>query len=62
MSSRSRRHTSAGLAAGVLVTPLLASALGSLLPVKSALVIDLLALLRAMAFGLLVAPMKATRV
>lgn len=45
----------AGLAAGVLVTPLLASALGSLLPVKSALVIDLPALLRAMAFGLLVA-------
>lgn len=45
----------AGLAAGVLVTPLLASALGSLLPVKSALVIDVVALLRALAFGLLVA-------
>ncbi len=45
----------AGLAAGVLVTPLLASALGSLLPVNAALVVDLPALLRAAAFGLLVA-------
>ena len=45
----------AGLAAGVLVTPLLAQALGSLLPVATSLVIDLWALLRAAAFGLLVA-------
>lgn len=45
----------AGLAAGVLVTPLLASALGTLLPVSTALVFDPLALLRAAAFGLLVA-------
>lgn len=45
----------AGLAAGVLVTPLLANALGSLLPVSTAFVIDPLALLRALAFGLLVA-------
>ncbi|GAA0285350.1 ABC transporter permease [Alteraurantiacibacter aestuarii] len=45
----------AGLAAGVLVTPLLAKALGSLLPVNTDLVIDVAALLRAAAFGLLVA-------
>ncbi|MFB0613634.1 ABC transporter permease [Aurantiacibacter poecillastricola] len=45
----------AGLAAGVLVTPLLASALGSLLPVTTAFVFDPLALLRAALFGLLVA-------
>ena len=45
----------AGLVVGVLVTPLLASALGELLPVNTALVIDPLALLRAAAFGLLVA-------
>ena len=45
----------AGLLAGLLVTPLLASALGSLLPVNNALVIDLAALFRAAAFGLLVA-------
>ncbi|MCL6249715.1 FtsX-like permease family protein [Altererythrobacter sp. KTW20L] len=45
----------AGLVAGVLVTPLLASALGSLLPVSTAFVIDFGALLRAAAFGLLVA-------
>jgi putative ABC transport system permease protein len=45
----------AGLLAGVLVTPLLARALGELLPVDTGLVIDPLALLRAAAFGLLVA-------
>lgn len=45
----------AGLLAGVLVTPLLAGALGSLLPVSTAFVFDPLALLRAAAFGLLVA-------
>jgi putative ABC transport system permease protein len=45
----------AGLAAGVLVTPLLAQALGSLLPVRTGLVIDPPALLRAALFGLLVA-------
>ena len=45
----------AGLVAGVMVTPLLASALGSLLPVDSSLTVDPLALLRALAFGLLVA-------
>jgi len=45
----------AGLAAGVLVTPLLARALGDLLPVNTALVVDLGALARAAAFGLLVA-------
>lgn len=47
--------TLAGLAAGVLVTPLLAQALGALLPVRTGLTIDLAALLRAAAFGLLVA-------
>ncbi len=45
----------AGLLAGVLVTPLLASALGSLLPVTTSFVFDPLALLRAALFGLLVA-------
>lgn len=45
----------AGLLAGVLVTPLLTQALGALLPVRTGLVIDLAALLRAAAFGLLVA-------
>lgn len=45
----------AGLAAGVLVTPLLAGALGELLPVRSGLVMDPWALIRAAAFGLLVA-------
>ncbi len=45
----------AGLVVGVMVTPLLASALGDLLPVSKALVIDIPSLLRAVAFGLLVA-------
>lgn len=45
----------AGLVAGVLVTPLLAAALGDLLPVSTSLTVDPLALLRAAAFGLLVA-------
>src|SRR5690606_18479884 len=45
----------AGLLAGVLVTPLLASALGDLLPVRSGFVFDPWALVRAAAFGLLVA-------
>lgn len=45
----------AGLAAGVLVTPLLATALGSLLPVSTDLTVDPAALLRAALFGLLVA-------
>jgi putative ABC transport system permease protein len=45
----------AGLAAGVLVTPLFAEALGSLLPVRSGLVVDGWALARAALFGLLVA-------
>ncbi len=45
----------AGITAGILVTPLLASALGSLLPVTTRLVIDGAALSRAAAFGLLVA-------
>lgn len=45
----------AGLAAGVLVTPLLAGALGDLLPVRAGVTVDPLALLRALAFGLLVA-------
>lgn len=44
-----------GLAAGVLVTPLLAQALGELLPVRTGLVIDPAALTRAALFGLLVA-------
>src|SRR5688500_1910078 len=45
----------AGLAAGVLVTPLLAQALGELLPVRPGLVFDPWALIRAALFGLLVA-------
>ncbi len=45
----------AGLAAGVAITPLLGYALGNLLPVDPGLVIDPPALLRAAAFGLLVA-------
>jgi putative ABC transport system permease protein len=45
----------AGLAAGVLVTPLFAQALGELLPVRTGLVVDGWALLRAALFGLLVA-------
>ena len=45
----------AGLAAGVLVTPLLAQAMGKLLPVRPGLVLDAGALLRAALFGLLVA-------
>lgn len=44
-----------GLIAGVFVTPLLASTLGDLLPVNTALVFDTGALARAAAFGLLVA-------
>jgi putative ABC transport system permease protein len=44
-----------GLAAGVLVTPLLGKALGSLLPVTPGFVFDPAALLRASAYGLLVA-------
>lgn len=44
-----------GLVAGVLVTPLLAKALGSLLPVAPGLVIDPGALVRAMVYGLLIA-------
>ena len=45
----------AGLVVGVAVTPLLTSALGELLPVSSGLMFDPWALLRAAAFGLLVA-------
>lgn len=45
----------AGLVAGVLVTPLLGQALGSLLPVTPGFVFDPAALLRATAYGLLVA-------
>jgi len=45
----------AGLAAGVLATPLLAQAMGDLLPVRTGLTIDPAALLRAALFGLLVA-------
>ena len=45
----------AGLAAGVLVTPLLAEALGELLPVATGFTFDPWALVRAAAFGLLVA-------
>ncbi len=47
--------SAAGLIAGVLVTPLLARALGELLPVAAGLTFDPLALARAAAFGLLVA-------
>ncbi|MCB2061815.1 MAG: ABC transporter permease, partial [Novosphingobium sp.] len=45
----------AGLAAGVLVTPLLARALGDLLPVTPGFVLDAGALATASAYGLLVA-------
>lgn len=45
----------AGLAAGVLVTPLLGKALGGLLPVAPGFVLDPAALVRAAAYGLLVA-------
>lgn len=45
----------AGLAAGVLVTPLLARALGTLLPVVPGLTFDPVALARAAGFGLLIA-------
>jgi putative ABC transport system permease protein len=45
----------AGLVAGVGVTPLLASAVGDLLPVSTGLVLDPAALARAAAYGLLVA-------
>ncbi len=45
----------AGLAAGVLVTPLLGKALGALLPVSPGFVLDPGALARASAYGLLVA-------
>ncbi len=44
-----------GLLAGVLVTPLLARALGNLLPVSTGLIFDPAALARAAAYGLLVA-------
>ena len=44
-----------GLAAGVLITPLLASALGTLLPVQTGFVFEPWALARAALFGLLVA-------
>ena len=49
----------AGLAAGVLITPLLAGALGELLPVASGFTLDPWALLRAALFGLLVAAVFA---
>ncbi len=45
----------AGLAAGVVITPLLARALGQLLPVGTGLTIDAAALVRAGAYGMLVA-------
>jgi len=45
----------AGLAAGLLVTPLLARALGSLLPVATGFTFDAGALLRAAAYGVIVA-------
>ncbi len=47
--------SAAGIVAGVLVTPLLTSALSALLPVPEGFVFAPLALLRAGAFGLLVA-------
>lgn len=47
--------SAAGLVAGVLVTPLLGKALGSLLPVAPGLVLDWTALARAALYGLLVA-------
>jgi len=49
----------AGLVGGIVVTPLLAAALGDLLPVTPGLVVDPAALARAMAFGLLVALVSA---
>ena len=45
----------AGVVAGVLVTPVLANALGSLLPVSTSFTFNIWALVRALAFGLLVA-------
>ncbi|MXO98249.1 FtsX-like permease family protein [Altererythrobacter xixiisoli] len=45
----------AGMITGVVITPLLASAMGDLLPVNTGLVIDPFALLRAAGFGMLVA-------
>ena len=45
----------AGLVAGVLITPLLARALGNLLPVSAGFIFDPAALARATAYGLLVA-------
>ena len=45
----------AGLAAGVVVTPLLARAMQDMLPVSAGFVVDPAALLRAAAYGLLVA-------
>ena len=51
--------SAAGLIAGVLVTPLLGQALGSLLPVAPGLVIDSGALLHAALYGLLVAQVFA---
>ncbi|WP_228243398.1 ABC transporter permease [Porphyrobacter sp. GA68] len=45
----------AGLAVGVAITPLLARALSGLLPVQSGFVIDPVALLVALAYGMLVA-------
>ncbi|WP_336985942.1 ABC transporter permease [Altererythrobacter aquiaggeris] len=45
----------AGLIAGVAVTPVLGIALGALLPVQTGIVIDPLALVSALAYGLLVA-------
>jgi putative ABC transport system permease protein len=45
----------AGLAAGLVITPLLARSLGAMLPVASGMVVDPGALARAAAYGLLVA-------
>ena len=45
----------AGLLAGLLATPLIAQALGSLLPIRSGFIADPGALFRAAAFGMLVA-------
>lgn len=45
----------AGLIVGVLITPLLASALGDLLPVSTGFIFEPVALARATAYGLLVA-------
>jgi putative ABC transport system permease protein len=45
----------AGMVAGVAITPVLTFAMGALLPVETGLVIDPAALIRAAAFGLLVA-------